>query len=119
MSNRETLKPQAHVLTVEEQSKGGRASVQKRRERKALRECLEAALSAPCDHPGITCLHGGMTNAEAVAVALVEKALSGDVRAFVEIRDTLGERPVQQLQIDDALRRDQAKFAELLEQLEA
>ena len=36
MANLENLKPQAHVLTVEEQSKGGKASVKARRQRKTL-----------------------------------------------------------------------------------
>ena len=36
MANPETLVPQAHKLTVEEQSKGGKASVKARRQRKTL-----------------------------------------------------------------------------------
>lgn len=36
MANPDTLVPQAHKLTVEEQSKGGKASVKARRQRKTL-----------------------------------------------------------------------------------
>lgn len=38
---------------------------------------------------------GGVTTAEALTLALVEKALAGDVRAFEVIRDTIGENPRQ------------------------
>ena len=38
MANSENLIPQAHVLTVEEQSKGGKMSGEKRRQRKTLAE---------------------------------------------------------------------------------
>jgi hypothetical protein len=34
-------------------------------------------------------------NAEAMCVALLKRALDGDVPAFKEIRDTVGERPVE------------------------
>lgn len=75
--NNENLVPQAHVLTVEEQSKGGRASVQSRREKKAMREHLEAALQM--EHFD---LEGHkMTKAAAMTAALVERAISGDVSA--------------------------------------
>lgn len=38
MANEQNLIPQAHVLTVEEQSKGGKISGEKRRQRKTLAE---------------------------------------------------------------------------------
>lgn len=36
MPNPENLKPQAHVLTVDEQSKGGKISAEKKKQRKTL-----------------------------------------------------------------------------------
>lgn len=44
MANEKNLKPQAHTLTVEEQSKGGIASGKARREKKAIREILSELL---------------------------------------------------------------------------
>lgn len=38
---------------------------------------------------------GDMTAAEALTMAIFEKALGGDVRAFEVIRDTIGEKPVE------------------------
>lgn len=69
---------------------GGIASGKARQKRKELRELLEAALSLPDEERG-------MSNAEAIAAALVVKAKSGDVRAFEAIRDTVGEKPVNRL----------------------
>ena len=66
--------------------KGGVASGQARREKRALREYLEARLEIKS---------GDMIAAEAITVALVDKALSGDVRAYETIRDTLGQNPKQ------------------------
>ena len=67
---------------------GGIASGQARRERKRLRECLEECLSMTTELDGEE-----VTNAEAIAAALVRKAREGDVRAFVEIRDTCEGKP--------------------------
>lgn len=78
MSNKSTLVPQAHKLTVEEASKGGRASVESRREKKAMRETLEELLAMT----HIDMMTGiESTKREAVAAALVERAISGDVSA--------------------------------------
>lgn len=78
MANKSTLVPQAHVLTLEEQSKGGRASVESRREKKAMRETLEELLSMP--HTDMM-TGDKSTKREAVAASLVERAISGDVSA--------------------------------------
>lgn len=77
MANSATLIPQAHRLTVEEASKGGKASVQSRREKKAMREHLEAALQMPHYELDGT----RTTKGAAVVAALVERAISGDVSA--------------------------------------
>ena len=44
MANKKNLIPQAHTLTVEEASKGGKNSVEARRNKKILRDCLEIYL---------------------------------------------------------------------------
>ena len=66
---------------------GGLASGRARRDKKTLREALEVLLDMPClDDPGLS-------NREAVAVALLREALKGEVKAFAALRDTLGEKP--------------------------
>ena len=70
---------------------GGIKSGEARRRKAELRECLEAALQAPY----FDVLHGrtDKTNAEQIAIALVEEGCKGNVSAFREIRDTLYGRP--------------------------
>lgn len=73
-----------HTLTVEEAKKGGINSGKSRAARKTLREELLALLSK------------GNTQ-ERMSAAMVDKALNGDVSAFNTIRDTIGEKPVDKV----------------------
>lgn len=83
----------------EKGSAGGKKSGEVRREKRKLRELLEMMLQQPVE------AGDGSTNAEAMTVALLKKALSGDTRAYEIIRDTIGEKPVE--------KRDVAMQAEL------
>ena len=77
---------------------GGIKSGEARRRKAELRECLETALQAPY----FDAIHGqtDKTNAEQVAIALVEEATKGNVSAFREIRDTLYGRPTVRVEQD-------------------
>ena len=70
----------------EKGKKGGIASGEARRKKKTIRETLEMMLSGK--------MPDGATRQDAIVVALLEIALSGDVRAFEAIRDSIGEKPV-------------------------
>lgn len=74
-------------------SKGGKASGKARRKKKELKQLLELALSQPCKDTDDD-------NYMAITVALIQKALSGDVRAYEAIRDTIGQKPTEQQQVD-------------------
>lgn len=93
MAREDKLKP---VRTKEEARergrKGGIASGIARREKKTFRATLEALLDRKLDG-------SSLTGREAVAVALFEKAMSGDVKAFQELRDTVGEKPVDKQEL--------------------
>lgn len=39
-----------------------------------------------------------VTTREAISTALIKKALSGDRAAYAEIRDTVGEKPIEQVE---------------------
>ena len=88
----ENLKPQ-NTRTKEEQRKiarsGGIASGKARREKIMLRDLLEEALLQKTD-----------TGNRYVDItrALIDKADSGDVKAYEVIRDTLGQKPIEQIQ---------------------
>lgn len=87
--NPDKLKPVRSKREASERGKmGGKKSGEARRQRKVLRERLELLLETR---------HGDMDTADALALALIEKALAGDVRAFEVIRDTIGEKPTDKM----------------------
>ena len=98
MANQKNLKPPTTSEARERGKKGGKKSGEKRRERKALREELLLLLSS------------GNTQKK-VSLALIDKALSGDVKAFEVIRDTIGEKPEekQSITIDPPIIKDDIK----------
>lgn len=91
-SNLRTLSPSE----AREQGRlGGIRSGEARRERKAIRQALEECLAMETDLDGET-----VTNVEAIAAAMVRKAREGDVRAFVEVRNSVGERPAERIDMN-------------------
>ena len=68
--------------------KGGLASAEVRRKRKSLKEELLLMLS-----------DGDVQ--KSVTLALIEKAMAGDTKAFEVIRDTIGEKPVDRLIVSE------------------
>jgi len=67
--------------------KGGKASAKARQERKALKDELLLLLSK------------GDTQ-QKVSLALIQQALEGNTKAFEVIRDTIGEKPVDKLEVE-------------------
>ena len=89
MANEQNLKPVSSTKEARERGrKGGLASGEARRKRKTLKEELLLMLSE------------GETQ-QSVTLALIEKAMSGDTKAFEVIRDTIGEKPVDKVMIAD------------------
>lgn len=85
----------AHKLTAEEASKGGKRSAEVRRQKRDLRRALEMLLEKE-----FTDKNGNIaTGAEAITAKLFEKAMKGDVRAFETLRDTVGQKPVEKVMI--------------------
>lgn len=108
--NEQNLIPQAHVLTVEDQSKGGKASVAARRRRKTMREAAEELLSRNyTDKSG-----NEVDGTTALVTKAFMKAMDGDMRSLEFLRDLVGEMPVKQVDLTGTLTTE-AKFTELLE----
>lgn len=85
--SKDNLKPVRSKSEARERGKkGGIKSGEARRLKRSMRERLELMLARKAD---------GMETADAVTMALIEKALAGDVRAYEVIRDTIGEKPVK------------------------
>lgn len=85
----------AHKLTLEEQSKGGKASGEARRRKRDLRLALEMLLEKDFKNRDGEVVSG----AEAITVKLFEQAMKGNVKAFETIRATVGQDPVQKIAV--------------------
>ena len=97
MANKENLIPQAHVLTVDEQSKGGQKSGEARRAKKTLREAMQVLMDADLTgKDGKT-----MTGTEAMAARAFQAALKGDWKAWELVLDTAGYKPVDKVMVAD------------------
>ncbi len=93
MANKQNLIPQAHKLTVEEQSKGGKKSVEVKRERKKFKETMEMLLKLDIKDDKLknTLKAFGiddseMNNQTLLIVGLYKAAMNGNVNAFKEIQ---------------------------------
>lgn len=90
MANEKNLKP-FNELTKKEQReiarKGGIRSGEARAARKTLKEEL------------LLLLANGDTQ-ERISLALIQKAMQGDTKAFEVLRDTVGEKPIDKVETE-------------------
>ncbi len=87
MANEQNLVPLTTEKAREIGKKGGKRSAEVRAARKTLREELLALLSA-----------GDTQNK--ISLAMIDKAMNGDTKAFEIIRDTIGEKPKEKLEVE-------------------
>lgn len=104
MANNQNLVPQAHVLTVEEQSKGGKASAEARRARKSMSELARMISQNPASAKNKNKLQKigidseDATNNAVVVAAVFESAISGNMQAvqkweeYTETAEDSGEK---------------------------
>lgn len=93
MANEQNLKGHGfNEITADRQreiaSQGGKASAEARKKRKTLKEELLALLS-----------EGDTQNK--VSLAIIDRAINGDVKAFETIRDTIGEKPIDKVMVSE------------------
>lgn len=110
MANKNNLIPQAHVLTVEEQSKGGKKSGEVRREKKTFQELAETLMSMPMKNGKCTDIDKIKSFADfkgknptiklSMLIAVMQKGLKGDLRAVELILAILGENPSIKIEAD-------------------
>lgn len=103
--------------TAEEQREiarqGGIASGEARRRKRDLRQALEMLLEKEYqDKSGKT-----ITGTEAVTAKLFEQAMKGNIKAFETIRDTVGQKPVEKVEVatidrEQSMRELQDAFAD-------
>ena len=81
MAGKDNLRVPSSDEARENGRKGGIASAEARKARKTLKEELLLLLDTD-------------DNNKRISVALLERALKGDISAFTTIRDTIGEKPI-------------------------
>lgn len=122
----ENLVPQSE-RTKEEQRKiaimGGKASGEARRRKKSLREAMELLLSLPVkdtrvkkkiESLGIN--PDEIDNQMAMAIAQWQQAVKGNTKAYQNIEATIGEKPKENITVEDT-REKTKKLDGILEQL--
>ena len=98
-------------LTEEKQreiaSKGGKASVKARQEKKRMKEYINILLSLDVKSPKaretlrqLGVADDDMTNEMAMMASVMNKAMKGDIQAVNFLRDTSGQMPVNKMEID-------------------
>lgn len=92
MGNEKNLKRLTPEEARKNGSKGGKKSVESRRRKKILKELLEEALEKETRTGNMAI---DITN------ALVRKAKKGNVKAYEVIRDTLGQKPVENVNFNN------------------
>lgn len=96
--NEQNLKPFGERTEKEQreiQKKGGKASGEARRKKRDLRLALEALLEKEFKGKGGV----SRTGTEVITAKLFEQAAKGNVKAFETIRATVGQDPVQKVQV--------------------
>ena len=102
-------------MTPEQRSEYGKIGAQKsmetKRKRKEMRETLDILLKMPMkrgkqysaeDIKSFADLKGkNITIDQALMIALVQKGLKGDLNAIAMVRDTVGEKPTDKMEIKD------------------
>lgn len=105
MSNEQNLKVPTSEQAREYGRKGGLASAKKKKERKAFKESLEMLLEMKAPEIAIAQIKKQMPKIKdkdlncqnAVLIGMVLAAIKGNVKAAEMIRDTIGEKPTEQV----------------------
>ena len=98
MANPKNLIPGGYKLSLEEASKGGKASVKARREKADLRKVIQTWLGSEAT----TNKNGEpMTGAELMAMVAVKEMSKGSARHWELLRDTAGYKPVDKIMVAD------------------
>ena len=87
---------------------GGFASGKAKRERKTIREELEFLLAKQLkNNKG-----EDISTREAISTAMIGQAIKGNVKAFIAIRDTIGEKPTEKTQTELTLTQALVEFVD-------
>lgn len=98
MANQKNLIPGGYKLSLEEASRGGKASGEARRAKADLRKVIQTWLESEAT----TNKNGEpMTGAELMAMVAVKEMSKGSARHWELLRDTAGYKPVDKIMVAD------------------
>lgn len=97
------LKPFDSTTAKINGAKGGKASAKARQEKKTIKKYLQLLLDEGD--------FNGKCGAEAVACSVMQQAVNGNIRAMIFIRDTVGEKPINKMQVKEEI--DQSVIDEI------
>lgn len=104
MANIENLRVPTSEEAREIGRKGGIASGKARREKRNLRNAVEAILNAPAPTEHVEKMKAaGVEDNDyfaALGYALIKRAMEGDVAAFNSVRDLIGEKPKEEVAVN-------------------
>ena len=105
MANEQNLRPPTPEEARERGRKGGKASAKKRQQNKTFKEIINNFLDGQVSDERLKqqMIEFGfadkeVSNKSCVVFALWKEAIKGNTKAFELMRDTIGEKPIEQIQ---------------------
>ena len=114
MANNENLIRLSPSEARENGRKGGKASGEARRRKAAMRDTMNRLLTMKVEVEGLSDIlradGGESTYEEIITMAMIEKAMRGDVKAFMDIKDVLGQTSKSETDLEEQkIRMEQLK----------
>lgn len=105
MANEQNLRPPTSEEARERGRKGGKASAKKRQQNKTFKEIINKFLDGQVTNEELKqqmvkfgFADNEVSNKSCAVFALWKEAIKGNTKAFELIRDTIGEKPIEQIQ---------------------
>ena len=105
MANEQNLRPPTSEEARERGRKGGKASAKKRKQNKTFKEIINKFLDGQVSDERLKqqMIEFGfadrdVSNKSCAVFALWKEAIKGNTKAFELMRDTIGEKPIEQVQ---------------------
>lgn len=105
MANEQNLRPPTSEEARERGRKGGKASAKKRQQNKTFKEIINKFLDGQVTNEELKqqmvkfgFADNEVSNKSCAVFALWKEAIKGNTKAFELLRDTIGEKPIEQIQ---------------------
>ena len=98
-----------HVFTDEDRAKGQRVQAERKKMKEELKTLLKVSLRRGdvIDADDVLNLEQAeklnISVQTAMNIAMIKRAINGDVQAYIALRDTVGEKPTDKVELDTSL----------------